>query len=822
MRKSHSSLSTAFAVGAGLLVIATGLFFRLTRPALAQTEPDQGDQNLYLPLVSPNTEDAYGRPERTPTPLPPGRTPLPPPPGPLPTMTPSPGLLPDPVVFVSRQIPNVGSVYWDDTGSMPGVGAFARFQVAAPGKLQVLEPSGRVRTLVDGSAPSFASLHLIDVNAPDVSWDGSEIVFAGYPAGDDAKWRIYAIRADGSGLRQVTGEDPSAGDPGWSRFEGFRNQGFNDTDPAWLPDGRIVFTSTRYPSFGQYSGVRTTNLYIVNADGSDLHRITSERNGADRPVVDPATGKIVFSRWWRNHRLPTDDFATVTDPAGGYVQHSGLTTDPNDTSGRPAHMTRNSWQLGEINPDGTELVMFSGLYRDIDATHAYGGAFAPDGAFIGNYFPMYNMTEAAGFGGLRRYPRGAGSYEPLVGITDQTLDYANANPPSYGIFIGSYAGEPDVLPDGRIVFSWAPDRYQDYGLYIMDADAGNWTLLYNAPGTTELRIQLLAPRPLPPVRADTVTTRMGPVPPTAEGPYAADGTFTFDALNVYFNGPVDLPIANAPAVGSAQTLRFFIDHQRSSPGSFANLDWPILLGELPVAADGSVRNGNAPAGVPLFEQLRDAAGAVPLTFAPAQGGGGHGGALRIDGAAQVAGMNYGAPGEIQRCVGCHAGHSLLPIPASAEAAQWTNLAPGAQVRVSSTRAADENRGLVDRRVMTGSVNRYWSSAPGQSTGQWVELVFPVPVTVRTVRLYNPRPDEASGSDLVVQQATVRLYADDGGAEVASAEVGPLAVDGTEAAFADVRARVVRVELGSVQGRFSGRPAAALAEIEVIARGEAAQ
>jgi hypothetical protein len=48
-----------------------------------------------------------------------------------------------------------------------------------------------------------------------------------------------------------------------------------------------------------------------------------------------------------------------------------------------------------------------------------------------------------------------------------------------------------------------------------------------------------------------------------------------------------MDIVSAPAVGSAATIRFFLDHQRTSPGSFPNLDWPILLGEAPLAADGA-------------------------------------------------------------------------------------------------------------------------------------------------------------------------------------------------------------------------------------------
>jgi hypothetical protein len=184
-------------------------------------------------------------------------------------------------------------------------------------------------------------------------------------------------------------------------------------------------------------------------------------------------------------------------------------------------------------------------------------------------------------------------------------------------------------------------------------------------------------------------------------------------------------------------------------------------------------------------------------------------------------MNFGRPGEVQRCVGCHAGQTMIEVPATDEAAKWTNLAPGAQVRVSSSRDANQNRGLVDRRVMNGEIWRYWTSTPGQTQNQWIELVFPVPVTVRTVRLYNPRSGGEANSSVQVNGATVRLYSDANATQqVASQSVGQLAVSGTAVAFADVRASVVRVEIGSVSGTFYGSQVASLAEVEIIARGEA--
>lgn len=721
-----------------------------------------------------------------------------------------------PIVFVSRQIMPQGSIYWNVPKGLAGVGPYSRFAAAAPGKLMVLEPDGRVRVLIDGANPaSTAPYNLIDVNAPDVSYDGTTIVFAGLPQGryesgaltNPGAWRIYTIKADGSGLRQVTTSNqrldltqfgPAAG--GLAAYD--------DTDPVWLPDGRIVFSSTRWPAYAHYSGVRASNLFVVNADGSNMRRITSERNGADRPLVDPITGKIVYARWWRNHRFPVNDMSTILDPNGGYIQRDGLTADRNNPVGGET-MFRNAWQAATINPDGTELAMWAGAFRNEEANHVYGGAFTPEGDLIANYFPMYNMTEAAGFGGLRRYRRGAGGYTPLLGVTTLTFDYVNPrNPTSFGIFKGQYVTDPDVSNNWMVV-SLARDIGQDYGLYQTQIDGSGLRLLYDNPGTAEVRARFLAPRPLPPIIPDRITQVPSLLPPTAAGPYDNDGTFIFDALNVYANGPVDMDIVNAPPVGSARTIRFFIDHQRTSPGSFPNLDWPILLSELTVQPDGSVRNSNAPANVPLFEQLRGPNGRVPLTGMRSD----------PDGAAHVAGMNFGRPGERQRCVGCHAGHTLIPVPPTDEAARWSNLAPGATIRVSSALDSRYVSGLTDRRVMKGEVWQYWRSAANQTSGQWVTLTFSVPVSVRQVRLYNPR--SAPNTDLQVHQATVRLFSDEAGTiEVARQTVGRLSTFGTSVEFADVQVRVVRVEIDRVSGRVDGVTCASLAEIEVIARGEA--
>lgn len=752
------------------------------------------------------------------------------------------GAPPVPIVFVSRQIPGGGSTSWAVPRDLPGVGPHSRVRPAAPGRLVVLEPGGVLRVLIDGASPSPTSFDLTDVNGPAVSYDAQWIAFAGlpapagkpYPGGPNTSpggWRIFVIRADGSDLHQLTFSDQDGLD--YSRFgeaaPGLR--GYDDFDPVFLPDGRVCFASTRYPSFAQYASARTSNLYVVRTDGSRLIRLTADRNGADRPLVDPLTGRIVYSRWWRNVRLPaTSPDTTVlhdpADPSQGFDEAVGLTTDPGAHAGAPSP-ARNYWQLITIATDGSGIRLWSGRGRDDALNHAYGGGFAPDGSLYANFFPTLDMAVAAGFGGIRHWQRGPEPWTPVIGVTDAAGALVHpADPPSMGVLASpeGYAAEPEVLPDGRLVLSWTPDVHQDYGLYLAQADGSNLRLLRDEPGVSELRARAIVVRPVPPIPRDLY--RDNPIepappllPPTADGPFfPAQGTFVFYSFNVYANAPVDADIISAPAVGSAATIRFFVDQQRTSPGSLANLDWPIPLGEVMVRPDGlpAIAGGaalhfpNAPANVPLFEQLRGPgpAAAVPLTGGPIP-----------DGAAHVAGMNFAPAGTSTVCTGCHAGHSMIAVPADGSQAVWTNLAPGARVFVSSSRDPAANIGLIDRRVFKGGIHEYWTSTPGAQDGQWVLLVFPVPVAVRTVVLYNPRQGDAAGCTIQVHGATIRLFGDAAaGSEVASASSGELSVLGTPALFSEIAARAIRINLDAVTGSFDGAPAAGLAEVEVIAKG----
>ena len=86
-----------------------------------------------------------------------------------------------------------------------------------------------------------------------------------------------------------------------------------DVAPHYLPDGRIVFSSTRQrqskailldegkPQFeaqDESDGEPAFVLHVMNADGSDLRQVSFNQSHDLDPAVLP-DGRVVFSRWDR-------------------------------------------------------------------------------------------------------------------------------------------------------------------------------------------------------------------------------------------------------------------------------------------------------------------------------------------------------------------------------------------------------------------------------------------------------------------------------------------------------------------------------------------
>lgn len=144
-----------------------------------------------------------------------------------------------------------------------------------------------------------------DVADVDVSYDGRKVVFAmraqfieDADEEDQPTWNIWEYDITTSALRRVIVSDTVA-EEGHDRF------------PHYLPDGRIVFASTRQRQAKailldegkpQYSGQDENNnepafvLHVMNADGTDIHQVTyNQSHDFDSTVL--ANGQLVFSRW---------------------------------------------------------------------------------------------------------------------------------------------------------------------------------------------------------------------------------------------------------------------------------------------------------------------------------------------------------------------------------------------------------------------------------------------------------------------------------------------------------------------------------------------
>lgn len=115
------------------------------------------------------------------------------------------------------------------------------------------------------------------VRDPQVSYDARKILFSYRPGGTDM-FHLYEINVDGSGLKQLT-DGP-----------------FDDVEPTYLPDGGIIFCSTRAKRWVPcwYSQVAT--LHRCAGDGTDIHMLSSNIEQDNTPWVLP-DGRILYTRW---------------------------------------------------------------------------------------------------------------------------------------------------------------------------------------------------------------------------------------------------------------------------------------------------------------------------------------------------------------------------------------------------------------------------------------------------------------------------------------------------------------------------------------------
>ena len=443
-----------------------------------------------------------------------------------------------------------------------------------------------------------------DVSDPAVSFDGTRIAFAAV-AHPDSAWRIHVVDVDGRGLRAVT-RTAVSGNP---------RARFDDLDPCWIGADLLCFASTRDALKSQYAPVTATNLFVVSTRIEDAatppRRITAERNGAEEPAYDPRRGQIVYSRWWFSRFAP-----------------------PRPASAAPDDSV-NLWQAIALTPEGPRLRC--GALTSRRAMTAYQVTFLPDGAVVAACGLNLGLWPRPGALAIQRFRASTSPVERLAGavLPDSVKGgYSDA----LGLAAPA-ACAPAALADGRVVFSHDPGGRGDFGLWIVRPGCPP-ALLHDRAGTLELDAAPIVRRSLPRTPVP-FTFHVGRSPATAA---RGEGGPTFDYLSLgLFTGGREAP--GPPTWTAGTRIRFLAAvPQESGPDS------ALLIRELAVGSDGRVEALGLPADMPLFEQLVGPEGMV----------------LRAaHGPAHVAGFNAGAPGGRSRCVGCHLGHSALPVPAQA-------------------------------------------------------------------------------------------------------------------------------------------------------------
>ena len=489
------------------------------------------------------------------------------------------------------------------------------------------------RDLASPSAPqrnvtgSFTG-GLGDVKDVEVSYDGRRLLFAmraaeipGLAPADQPKWGIWEYAIDEDELRRVIPSDITA-------------EAGQDVAPHYLPDGRIIFSSSRQrtsrailldegkPQFAALDENRREHavvLHVMNADGSGIRQVSFNQSHDLDPMV-LSSGEVVFSRW--DHMGSRDAislYKMYPDGTGlqllyGAHSHDTGTNDANVHFLQPREL-----------PDGSLLSVlqpFTGSYRG--------------GELISLDIENYIDNTAA-----KAYNQGilSGPAQSSLLVNDVHTD--NSISPG-GRFRAAWP-----LQDGsdRVLVSWSECRLQEDSVIVpctderledpdaLEADPLYGICLYDMATDTQLPVVVpqegvtftdvvaTAPRPLPAIVFDKqpgieldeqwVDEGVGVL--NIRSVYDIDGVDTAQPDIASLADPAQflaagrparfLRIVKAVAMPDNDTATLpFTAFGRSSQQLMRE-----IIGYTPIQPDGSVRV-KVPAGVPLAISVVDANG----------------------------------------------------------------------------------------------------------------------------------------------------------------------------------------------------------------------
>jgi hypothetical protein len=421
---------------------------------------------------------------------------------------------------------------------------------------------------------------------PNLSWDARTLVFSMRENFETDSYYLYTMDMATRRVRQITFPILKDGKP----------LPVADCEPTFLPDGRIVFTSTRDVHISDCWYRAGGNIYCCDADGGNIRRLTFDQLMTNHPQV-LEDGRVVFTRWEYNDR-------------------SALFTHP----------------LIAMNPDGTAQMEYYGNNSMFPAAiiHARGIPGSQKAiALIAGHHSIYkgklglidrNQGIQAGRGieFVNTKLNGAPGRELADFIRPEPPDsarpYLDLKIDVFGQFGPQYS-HPYAFDEENYLCSFCPEGYlppfgpfnPPLGVYYMKPDGVRELLAFDDWQGTGLAIPVMARTP-PPVRASLVRPR--------------DNNGVYTVQDVY-QGP---GLAGIPR-GTAKKLRVVALEYRvcrmgygqnggecetglcQTPISLNSGSWDVkhVLGEVDIEADGSCCF-EAPAHAPVYFQVLDAKG----------------------------------------------------------------------------------------------------------------------------------------------------------------------------------------------------------------------
>jgi len=189
-------------------------------------------------------------------------------------------MLDAPMLFVKRQSYTGIHIYDTYFKWRPGGGIYVLENPAAPPEKR------KFRAVIDPGTPETLGEGIY--SEPEISWDAKRILFC-FKGKSNGNTSIYEIGIDGKGLRRLT-------DPSSCRKTAGRFGTHHDVGPAYLGDGRIIFTSTRPSSLVPCNNTAVDILHVMNADGTGIHPISVNNVNEFDPCILP-DGRILHGRW---------------------------------------------------------------------------------------------------------------------------------------------------------------------------------------------------------------------------------------------------------------------------------------------------------------------------------------------------------------------------------------------------------------------------------------------------------------------------------------------------------------------------------------------